>query len=235
MNYYSFHIGDYAVRTRHLSPMEDLAYRRMLDLYYTRDGALPSEPEKIAHLIGLREHAEEVRAILCEFFSQNQEGLWFNERCDEEIAKTLAIIERAKNNGKGGGRPKKTQQEPARNPAGTRSVSSGNPAGTQQEPSGNPAETRSGYPLPITQSHISPPTPPQVGGAVDNFEPEQPTAEQPKQPRAPRRRQAVEPPVTVAENPQYLETKARLAMEEAREYTAPPAAVLALKAKLPRV
>ncbi len=233
MNYYSFHIGDYAVRTRHLSPMEDLAYRRMLDLYYTRDGALPSEPEKIAHLIGLREHAAEVRAILGEFFTQREDGLWFNDRCDEEIAKTAAIIERAKNNGKAGGRPKKTQQEPRPNPAGTQSVSSGNPAGTQPEPSGNPAETRSGYPLPIPHSHISP-LPPEIGGLVDNFQPEQPTAEQPKQPRAPRRRDAVEPPVTVAVNPQYLETKARLAAEMERPISGPPAEVLALRAKLPR-
>ena len=34
MNYYPFHLGDYAARTAHLEPMEDLAYRRLLDLYY---------------------------------------------------------------------------------------------------------------------------------------------------------------------------------------------------------
>ena len=32
MNYYNFHIGDYARRTRHLTVLEDLFYRRLLDL-----------------------------------------------------------------------------------------------------------------------------------------------------------------------------------------------------------
>ena len=34
MNYYPFHIGDYISHTSHLSDAEDLAYRRMIDLYY---------------------------------------------------------------------------------------------------------------------------------------------------------------------------------------------------------
>ena len=40
MNYYNFHIGDYARRTRHLSVIEDLFYRRLLDLYYTTEAPL---------------------------------------------------------------------------------------------------------------------------------------------------------------------------------------------------
>jgi hypothetical protein len=32
LNFYDFHIGDYASRTGHLEPMEDLAYRRLLGL-----------------------------------------------------------------------------------------------------------------------------------------------------------------------------------------------------------
>jgi uncharacterized protein YdaU (DUF1376 family) len=41
MNYYPFHVGDYAAHTAHLEPMEDLAYRRMLDAYYLRESPLP--------------------------------------------------------------------------------------------------------------------------------------------------------------------------------------------------
>lgn len=36
MNYFPFHVGDYAAHTAHLEPLEDLAYRRMLDAYYLR-------------------------------------------------------------------------------------------------------------------------------------------------------------------------------------------------------
>ena len=32
MNFFPFHIGDYAAHTKHLSLLEDLTYRRLLDL-----------------------------------------------------------------------------------------------------------------------------------------------------------------------------------------------------------
>lgn len=52
MNYYSFHIGHYAAHTRYLNLIEDLAYRRMLDMYYGTEKPLPLEPEKIAREVG---------------------------------------------------------------------------------------------------------------------------------------------------------------------------------------
>ena len=50
MNYYPFHLGDYAAHTAHLEPMEDLAYRRMLDLYYRTEKPLPLDTAEIARL-----------------------------------------------------------------------------------------------------------------------------------------------------------------------------------------
>ncbi len=84
MNYYPFHLGDYAAHTAHLEPMEDLAFRRMLDLYYLRECALPAEPAEVARLIRLRAHVTEVQAVLSEFFALT-EGGWISKRCDEEI------------------------------------------------------------------------------------------------------------------------------------------------------
>ena len=43
MNYYSFHIGDYRGATAHLSNEEDLAYRRLLDMCYDTESAIPLE------------------------------------------------------------------------------------------------------------------------------------------------------------------------------------------------
>ena len=84
MNYYPFHLGDYASHTGHLDPMEDLAYRRMLDAYYLREGQLPADVAEIARLVRLRDHAATVRDVLNEFFEQTPEG-WRHVRCDEEI------------------------------------------------------------------------------------------------------------------------------------------------------
>lgn len=86
MNYYPFHLGDYASHTGHLEPMEDLAYRRMLDAYYLRETPLPPSVPEVARLIRMRQNVTEVEAVLNEFFLLTSEG-WRHSRCDEEIAK----------------------------------------------------------------------------------------------------------------------------------------------------
>jgi uncharacterized protein YdaU (DUF1376 family) len=95
MNFYPFHLGDYAAHTRHLTLMEDLAYRRMLDLYYTTEQALPADPAKVARLIGMRDHMQEVTDILAEFFVKTDAG-HTSARCDREIDLYRAKAERAK-------------------------------------------------------------------------------------------------------------------------------------------
>jgi uncharacterized protein YdaU (DUF1376 family) len=98
MNYYPFNLGDYALHTRHLSLMEDLAYRRMLDLYYTTEGPLP-DARKTARLIGMPEHVAEVESVLGDFFSTDGER-WLHKRCEEEIAKYRDKHDKARASGK---------------------------------------------------------------------------------------------------------------------------------------
>ena len=92
MNYYPFHIGDYAVHTRHLSLMEDLAYRRLLDLYYSTETALPADISATASLIRMESIVPTVEAILREFFHVQADGRWLNKRCEREIAKIHKLI-----------------------------------------------------------------------------------------------------------------------------------------------
>lgn len=86
MNYFPFHVGDYAAHTAHLEPIEDLAYRRMLDAYYLREGPLPSDPREIARLIRLRSNMGEIESVLSEFFVLTESG-WVHARCESEIAR----------------------------------------------------------------------------------------------------------------------------------------------------
>lgn len=81
---YPFHVRDYLTKTRHLGLLEDLAYRRMLDLYYTNEHPLPSDAERIARLILMPENAREVLTVLGEFFTQTDDG-WTNSRCEKEV------------------------------------------------------------------------------------------------------------------------------------------------------
>jgi uncharacterized protein YdaU (DUF1376 family) len=87
VNYYPFHVGDYAAHTSHLEPMEDLAYRRMLDLYYLRECALPQEPAEVARLIRMRANVAEVEAVLREFFTNNDGDSWIHARCEAELSR----------------------------------------------------------------------------------------------------------------------------------------------------
>ena len=68
MHFYSFNIGDYMSHTVHLSLMEDLAYRRCLDIYYLHEKPLPEDATEVARLIRMPEHKPEVVQVLKEFF-----------------------------------------------------------------------------------------------------------------------------------------------------------------------
>jgi uncharacterized protein YdaU (DUF1376 family) len=86
MNYYPFNVGDYAAHTAHLEPMEDLAYRRLLDVYYLREGPLPADIQATAKLVRMRSMASDVESVLREFFTLTDEG-WKHSRCEAEIVR----------------------------------------------------------------------------------------------------------------------------------------------------
>jgi uncharacterized protein YdaU (DUF1376 family) len=84
MNYYPFNVGDYSAHTAHLEPMEDLAYRRLLDAYYLREQPLPADIQATAKLVRMRSMAADVESVLNEFFTLTEDG-WRHSRCDAEI------------------------------------------------------------------------------------------------------------------------------------------------------
>jgi uncharacterized protein YdaU (DUF1376 family) len=99
MHYYQFNIGDYASHTRHLSLLEDLAYRRILELYYLHERPLIDCSTTVARLIGMSEHHDAVDTVLTEFF-EHVDGLYVNTRVDKEIAHYHSKIEQASRAGK---------------------------------------------------------------------------------------------------------------------------------------
>ena len=99
MHYYQFNIGDYASHTRHLDLLEDLAYRRILDLYYLHERPLNGDATLVAKQIGMRDEAALVRDVLNEFFEKTDEG-YVNARADKEIAHYQSKIEQASRAGK---------------------------------------------------------------------------------------------------------------------------------------
>lgn len=88
MNYYEHHLGDYLRDTVHLSMLEDAAYRRLLDAYYTREGALPVDARECCKLARAATKAERdaVRRVLEQFFQLEEDG-YHQRRADAEIAR----------------------------------------------------------------------------------------------------------------------------------------------------
>ena len=106
MIWYKFHIGDYLTHTVHLSDAEDLAYRRLLDLYYMSEKAIPLDTESVARKIRL--DLDITESVLNEFFEHSENG-YYNHRCHVEIAKYNHQVENNRQLGKRGGRPLKTE------------------------------------------------------------------------------------------------------------------------------
>jgi uncharacterized protein YdaU (DUF1376 family) len=94
MNFYPFHIGDYISHTSHLTDEEDLAYRRMIDLYYMTEAPFINDSEWIARRV--RSTPEIVFDLLHEFFELGKDDLWHSSRADKEIAKYQYLQESGK-------------------------------------------------------------------------------------------------------------------------------------------
>ncbi len=121
MHKYKFNSRKWASETGHLTPMEECAYRLLVDLYYECEGPIPSDPEVLARKIRMAGHEDVVSSVLSEFFfleatqshSDDPTGTNIapdqNERtvgalklvyrhfgCDDKIAKELGKAKTAK-------------------------------------------------------------------------------------------------------------------------------------------
>jgi uncharacterized protein YdaU (DUF1376 family) len=131
MHYYQFHIGDYISHTFHLTAEEDLAYRRLLDMYYDTEQPIPNNIPLVSRR--LRMGSDVVQSVLDEFFTLSDDG-YKNYRADLEIREYQAFIDKQRNNGKLGGRPKKTQRKPTANPNESQKKPNQQPLTTNHKP-----------------------------------------------------------------------------------------------------
>lgn len=99
MFYFQFNIGDYQSHTAHLTELEDLAYRRMLDWCYLHERPLPADVVDIARLIRMRSHSESIALVLQEFFERTADG-WVNARVQQELGRYSEKSEKARQSAK---------------------------------------------------------------------------------------------------------------------------------------
>ena len=110
MHYFQFNIGNYRAATAHLSNEEDLAYRRLIDMYYDTEEKIPLDTQWVARRI--RVDSQVVTNVLKDMFIEQEDG-WFHSKCAELIEQYHSMAEKNKANGRLGGRKK--------NPVGSQS------------------------------------------------------------------------------------------------------------------
>lgn len=108
MIWYKFFLGDYIRDTHHLADAEDLAYRRLIDLYMMSESPIPLDTKSVSRKVKLDEDI--VVAVLNEFFDRAEDG-YHNARCDKEIMKYQHQVSMNRQSAARGGRPKKTELE----------------------------------------------------------------------------------------------------------------------------
>jgi len=148
MNFYKHHLGDYDSATSHLSWLEDMAYSRLIRLYYRTERPIPSDLSQACRLVRAitKTEREAVKTVLSEFFSLFEDG-WHQDRCDTEISAAQRKGELNREVGKLGGRPSKNktimvlQTEPNDNHDGLQTEPNDNHDGLQTEPNNNPSQT----------------------------------------------------------------------------------------------
>ena len=130
MHYYKFNIADYRKDTGHLSTIEHGIYRQLIDWYYLDEQPIPDETQVVIRRLRLgSDEVKFLENVLSDFFVLGKTG-YKHKRIEVEIKDYQEQAEKNKNNGKLGGRPKKTQV-----------VISGLPDQSQNNPNQEPLTT----------------------------------------------------------------------------------------------
>ena len=141
MHYYQFNIGDYVSHTSRLSPIEDLAYRRILDSYYLNERPFNGCSTDVAREIGLTEYSKEVDYILNKYF-ENINDSWVQKRVEQEILFYQSKIEAASKAGKASAKAREIKKiEKQSNDRSTTVQQESNDRATNQEPITNNQQT----------------------------------------------------------------------------------------------
>jgi uncharacterized protein YdaU (DUF1376 family) len=82
MYWYPFNIADYKASTAHLSNEEDIAFRRLLDMYYDTELPIPLDTVWLSRRI--RASIEAIESVLSDMFERQEDG-FHHKRCDAEI------------------------------------------------------------------------------------------------------------------------------------------------------
>jgi uncharacterized protein YdaU (DUF1376 family) len=143
MHYYQHNIADYRKDTQHLTLLEHGLYRHMLDTYYLDEEPIKTEGVFRRFSVRTKEERQALENILSDFFNLSDCGkFYYHARCDDVIAKYKGKVDRARDNGKKGGRPKRGEKAAPDSLEGVKEDSLGGSGVTKEVVADNPEETK---------------------------------------------------------------------------------------------
>ena len=105
MKWYKFPLAEYRAISKNLPDAEDLAFRRLIDLYYLPGGPLPLDRDKLVEEIRLDYDC--IEPVLYGFFTRTPDG-WLNDYLQADVVRRIKRSETNSRSGRRGGRPKKS-------------------------------------------------------------------------------------------------------------------------------
>ena len=109
MRWYKFNFDDYWTEIYGLADAEDLAYRRLMDLYYQTEGPLTAEPDRLEREIGL--DWECIEPVLLRFFIHKDGSHWLHSNWQADIDRRKRRSELNAVAGKIGGKAKRLRKK----------------------------------------------------------------------------------------------------------------------------
>src|SRR3546814_13176736 len=103
MNYYPRYSSHYLAKTLHLTMVQDGAYSRLLDWYYTNERPIPHDSRYEIARARKKAERDAVDTVLAQYFVY-QANKYTNGREEKEITEGRTRITTAHENGKKGGR-----------------------------------------------------------------------------------------------------------------------------------
>jgi uncharacterized protein YdaU (DUF1376 family) len=148
VNYFEFHLGDYAKDAGHLTMLRDGAYLRVMSVYYSREKPLPLNLKECFELTRCTSKTERdaVEYVIKNFFAKAEDG-YHQKRCDQEIERYQG------KSGKARASANARWSHSEGNTDGMQTHSGRNTKGMQTHSEGNAPNLQSQSPIPISNNH----------------------------------------------------------------------------------
>jgi uncharacterized protein YdaU (DUF1376 family) len=109
MNWYKFNISEFYEKLGDLTVLEELVYRRLIDLYYLNEEALPNNMLELIDAVDMGDEHTVERVLESFFVLGKEDDCWHDEVIDRDLMNRKHQVSINRKIGQKGGRPKSTK------------------------------------------------------------------------------------------------------------------------------